>query len=167
MFAGTPESYDERPLARSCFDQVPAGWDDTSLLAGSPGQEAVLARRSGDHWFLGGVYAGAARSAAVPLAIGPGRWLVETIEDGADGLVRKRRCCAAAPRWSWMSWPTAASPESPAPGARGSAAATGERSRPDRPFTLMNMAHVGVQQRVRRATLGQLRSPIDQLEEPA
>ncbi|GAA2919120.1 MULTISPECIES: glycoside hydrolase family 97 protein [Streptomyces] len=91
MFAGTPESYDARPLARGFFDQVPAAWDDTRLLAGRPGQEAVLARRSGDRWFLGGVYAGAARQAEVPLTIGPGRWLVETIEDGTGGLVQRRQ----------------------------------------------------------------------------
>lgn len=91
MFAGTPESYDVRPLARAYFDQVPAAWDDTRLLAGQPGQEAVLARRSGDRWFLGGVYAGAARTAEVPLSIGPGRWLVETVRDGAEGLVQDRR----------------------------------------------------------------------------
>ncbi|MCQ9134221.1 glycoside hydrolase family 97 protein [Streptomyces hilarionis] len=91
MFAGTPESYDARPLARAFMEQVPAAWDDTRLLAGRPGQEAVLARRSGDRWFLGGVYAGAARTAAVPLALGPGRWLVETVRDGADGLVQDRR----------------------------------------------------------------------------
>lgn len=91
MFAGTPESYDARPLARAYFDQVPAAWDDTRLLAGQPGQEAVLARRSGDRWFLGGVYAGAARTAEVPLSLSPGRWLVETIQDGADGLVQDRQ----------------------------------------------------------------------------
>ncbi|MFD6171660.1 glycoside hydrolase family 97 protein [Streptomyces coeruleorubidus] len=91
MFAGTPESYDARPLARDYFDQVPAAWDDTRLLAGRPGSEAVLARRSGDRWFLGGVYAGPAREAEVPLTIGSGRWLVETIQDGADGLVRNRQ----------------------------------------------------------------------------
>ncbi|GAA4310707.1 glycoside hydrolase family 97 protein [Streptomyces venetus] len=91
MFAGTPESYDARPLARDFFDQVPAAWDDTRLLTGRPGQEAVLARRSGDRWFLGGVYAGAARTAEVPLTIGSGRWLVETIEDGTGGLVRNRK----------------------------------------------------------------------------
>ncbi|CAM5436693.1 glycoside hydrolase family 97 protein [Streptomyces coeruleorubidus] len=91
MFAGTPESYDARPLARDYFDQVPAAWDDTRLLAGRPGGEAVLARRSGDRWFLGGVYAGPARKAEVPLTIGSGKWLVETIQDGADGLVRNRQ----------------------------------------------------------------------------
>lgn len=66
-------------------------WDDTRLLAGQPGREAVLARRSGDRWFLGGVYAGAARTAEVPLSVGAGRWLVETIRDGADGLVQRRQ----------------------------------------------------------------------------
>ncbi|MFJ2212324.1 glycoside hydrolase family 97 catalytic domain-containing protein [Streptomyces sp. NPDC101062] len=91
MFAGTPESYDDRPLAREFFDQAPAAWDDTRLLAGEPGREAVLARRDGDRWFLGGVYAGAARTAEVPLALGPGRWLVETVLDSADGLVQDRR----------------------------------------------------------------------------
>jgi alpha-glucosidase len=51
----------------------------------------VIARRDGDRWFLGGAYACAARTAEVPLSIGPGRWLVETIRDGADGLVQDRR----------------------------------------------------------------------------
>ncbi|NEB03715.1 glycoside hydrolase family 97 protein [Streptomyces sp. SID13726] len=91
MFAGTPESYEARPLARAYFDQVPAAWDDTRLLAGEPGREAVLARRSGERWFIGGVYAGEARTAGVPLTLGPGRWLVETIRDGAAGLVQDRR----------------------------------------------------------------------------
>ncbi|MEU5311568.1 glycoside hydrolase family 97 protein [Streptomyces sp. NPDC021562] len=91
MFAGTPDSYDQRPLARDFLDQEPAAWDDTRLLAGSPGQEAVLARRSGDRWFLGGVYAGAAHTAEVPLTLGAGRWLLQTVRDGADGLVQDRR----------------------------------------------------------------------------
>ena len=98
MFAGTPESYDQRPLARAYFDQVPAAWDDTRLLAGRPGEEAVLARRGGDRWFIGGVYAGAARTAEVPLSIGAGRWLVETIEDGPDGLVLRRQVLSGGDR---------------------------------------------------------------------
>ncbi len=82
---------DRRPLARAYVDQVPAAWDDTRLLVGRPGEEAVLARRGGDRWFIGGVYAGAARTAEVPLSIGAGRRPVETIEDGADGFVLHRQ----------------------------------------------------------------------------
>jgi hypothetical protein len=48
----------------------------------------VVARRSGARWFVGGTYAGAARTAALPLRIGGGIWLVETVMDGPAGLVR-------------------------------------------------------------------------------
>ncbi len=37
------------------------------------------------------MYSGVARTAGVPLSTGPGRWLVETIRDGADGHVQDRR----------------------------------------------------------------------------
>ncbi|MFE7712447.1 glycoside hydrolase family 97 catalytic domain-containing protein [Streptomyces sp. NPDC057486] len=89
--AGTPESYDARPEARHFLEQLPDAWDDTRLLAGEPGSSAVLARRSGSRWFIGGTYAGAAHTAEVPLRIGSGRWLVETVTDGPNGLVRTAR----------------------------------------------------------------------------
>jgi alpha-glucosidase len=88
--AGTPESYDERPEAVRFLEQVPAVWDDTRLLAGTPGESVVLARRSGDRWFLGAGVSGAARTLAVPLEFLRGRWLVEVIGDGPAGLVRER-----------------------------------------------------------------------------
>ncbi|MEV8389112.1 MULTISPECIES: glycoside hydrolase family 97 catalytic domain-containing protein [unclassified Streptomyces] len=87
--AGTPESYDERPEARRLLEQIPAAWDETKLLAGDPGTSAVLARRDGERWFIGGTFAGAARTAEVPLRFGHGTWLVETVTDGPGGLVRE------------------------------------------------------------------------------
>ncbi|MCX4769611.1 Retaining alpha-galactosidase precursor [Streptomyces sp. ADI92-24] len=89
--AGTPESYEARPVARHFLEQLPDAWDDTRLLAGEPGSSAVVARRSGSRWFIGGTYAGAAHTAGVPLRIGAGRWLVETVTDGPAGLVRTAR----------------------------------------------------------------------------
>nr|WP_078879081.1 glycoside hydrolase family 97 protein [Streptomyces sp. NRRL B-24720] len=89
--AGTPESYEARPEARHFLEQLPDAWDSTRLLAGEPGSSAVLGRRSGDRWFIGGVYAGAAHTAEVPLRIGSGRWLVETLTDGPAGPVRTAR----------------------------------------------------------------------------
>ncbi|MFB6703681.1 glycoside hydrolase family 97 catalytic domain-containing protein [Streptomyces sp. NPDC056333] len=89
--AGTPESYEARPEARHFLEQLPDAWDGTRLLAGEPGSSAVLGRRSGDRWFIGGVYAGAAHTAEVPLRIGSGRWLVETVTDGPAGPVRTAR----------------------------------------------------------------------------
>lgn len=89
--AGTPESYEARPEARHFLEQLPDAWDSTRLLTGEPGNSAVPARRSGSRWFIGGMYAGAADTAEVPLRIGSGRRLVETVTDGPAGLVRTAR----------------------------------------------------------------------------
>jgi len=90
-FAGRVDGYQARPEAERFLDQVPTVWDGTRLLAGRPGESAVLARRSGDRWFIGAGFAGAARTVGVPLAVGSGRWLVEVVRDGPAGLVREPR----------------------------------------------------------------------------
>ncbi|MBA2944723.1 glycoside hydrolase family 97 catalytic domain-containing protein [Streptomyces himalayensis] len=88
--AGTPESYDARPEARRYLEQIPAAWEETRLLTGDPGVSAVLARRAADgRWFIGGTFAGAAHTVDVPMRLGAGRWLVETVTDGPSGLVRE------------------------------------------------------------------------------
>ena len=35
------------------FDQMPTVWDDTKVLAGYPGEYAIMARKSGSTWFVG------------------------------------------------------------------------------------------------------------------
>jgi alpha-glucosidase len=35
------------------FDQMPTVWDDTKVLSGYPGEHAIVARKSGDTWFVG------------------------------------------------------------------------------------------------------------------
>lgn len=87
--AGTPESYEERPEAARFLEQVPTVWDESRLLAGHPSDSVVMARRSGDRWFIGGGISGAARTLDVPLQFLHGRWLVEVIRDGPTGLVRE------------------------------------------------------------------------------
>ncbi|MEW2119466.1 glycoside hydrolase family 97 catalytic domain-containing protein [Streptomyces sp. NPDC005474] len=88
--SGTPESYEARPEARRYLEQLPRRWEETRLLTGDPGRSAVLARRAADgRWFIGGTFAGAARTADVLLRLGAGRWLVETVTDGPAGLVRE------------------------------------------------------------------------------
>jgi len=83
-------SRDARPEARRYLEQLPARWEETRLLTGDPGRSAVLAREAPDgRWFIGGTFAGAAQTVKVPLRLGSGRWLVETVTDGASGLVRE------------------------------------------------------------------------------
>jgi len=55
-FAGGPKEYIELPEApKSFLKTVPAAWDDTKFLAGEPGEYAVLARKSGESWYLAGI----------------------------------------------------------------------------------------------------------------
>jgi alpha-glucosidase len=80
--ADSPQAYERHPQALAFIDQVPTTWDDTRLLAGSPGQDAVIARRHGDRWFIGAISAGNARALDAPLArLGRGPWLVDIVHD--------------------------------------------------------------------------------------
>ncbi|TDV54839.1 glycoside hydrolase family 97 catalytic domain-containing protein [Actinophytocola oryzae] len=81
-FADSPEAYESHPEALRYLDQLPTTWDETRFVAGHPSGGAVLARRSGDRWFLGAISAGPARTMTAPLSfLGAGRWLVEVVRD--------------------------------------------------------------------------------------
>jgi alpha-glucosidase len=47
--------------------RVPTTWDETRVLSGRIGEDVVLARRSGDAWFLGALTDGHSRALRVPL----------------------------------------------------------------------------------------------------
>ena len=54
--ADRPEGYDALPAeARQVYATLPAVWDDTKLLAGYPGKTAVVARLSGEKWYIAGI----------------------------------------------------------------------------------------------------------------
>ncbi|MEV4150577.1 glycoside hydrolase family 97 catalytic domain-containing protein [Amycolatopsis sp. NPDC049691] len=88
--ADKPENYEARPEAVRTIDELPTVWDETRLLSGRPGREAVFARRSGDRWFVGGIFAGPATTVRAPLGfLGPGHWVADTVRDGPSGLLRE------------------------------------------------------------------------------
>ncbi|MEE8451480.1 MAG: glycoside hydrolase family 97 N-terminal domain-containing protein, partial [Thermoguttaceae bacterium] len=49
------------------FDHVPTVWDETKVLHGQIGRYAVIARRSGERWFIGCMNSGEARTLEIPL----------------------------------------------------------------------------------------------------
>jgi len=56
------------------FDAVPTVWDDTIVIHGEIGEYAVLARRSGEQWFIGCMNSEKSRTLEVPLDfLGDGR----------------------------------------------------------------------------------------------
>lgn len=55
-FADCAKAYRSLPEAPKEFlKRVPAAWDESRLLAGYPSDYAVVARRKGDVWFIGGI----------------------------------------------------------------------------------------------------------------
>ena len=54
--ADRPESYLAQPQEVQQFlSTLPAAWDETHLVAGYPGEYVIMARRSGDKWYLAGI----------------------------------------------------------------------------------------------------------------
>lgn len=54
--ADKPESFLAQPQEVQTFlSQLPAVWDETRFVCGYPGEDVVLARRSGNTWYVGGL----------------------------------------------------------------------------------------------------------------
>ena len=54
--ADRPESFLAQPEeVKQFLGKLPAVWDETKLIAGYPGQNVVLARRSGKTWYVAGI----------------------------------------------------------------------------------------------------------------
>ncbi len=86
-FADDVDEYARRPLAEGFLAEVAPLWDETRLLGGTPDTEAIVARRSGDRWFIGCIATGDPRRVTVdlsPLGLGDANQLV--IVDSEDGL---------------------------------------------------------------------------------
>ncbi|MDU1906592.1 MAG: glycoside hydrolase family 97 catalytic domain-containing protein [Dysgonomonas sp.] len=59
MFALTPNNLNDAPTSAIDFmKKIPTTWDETVYIDGYPGRYVVLARRSGDRWYVAGVNAG-------------------------------------------------------------------------------------------------------------
>ena len=54
MAADLPENY-EGNAAFEFIERVPCTWDETRVLDAAIGDYVVIARRSGDEWYLGGI----------------------------------------------------------------------------------------------------------------
>ena len=85
-----PSAYQGEPEIKF-FDRVPTVWDDTRVVDGKIGDFVVIARRSGEEWYLGSLTDDHARDLAVPLAfLDPGRRYVAHVygDGGADVATR-------------------------------------------------------------------------------
>lgn len=86
-FADKPSAYRELSEGPRFFlKQVPVVWDETRYLSGEPGKDAVLARKNGSCWYLGGINGeNSSKSLALDLGfIEPGKYRLHLIMDGTD-----------------------------------------------------------------------------------
>jgi alpha-glucosidase len=84
MVADHPAAYKDQP-AFDFIRKTPATWDETRVLAGYPGDYIVMARRSGESWFIGAMTDWNARTIEIPLSfLGPGNYTAEIYADSAD-----------------------------------------------------------------------------------
>jgi hypothetical protein len=89
----TPESLGRQPTyVQEFLGDVPAAWDEIRFLDGYPGQYVVLARRSGDTWYIGGINgASEPRTVEISLPFVDGPMSGSLITDGENNRSVERR----------------------------------------------------------------------------
>lgn len=81
-----PQQFTENTPGMEFFARVPTTWDDTKVLSGAPGEHAVIARRSGDAWFIGAITNNEARTLRIPLPmLNAGSTYEATLYTDGDG----------------------------------------------------------------------------------
>lgn len=67
MLADNPTLYYRNPDCASFISSVPTTWDDTKVIAATVGEVAVVAKRKGTRWFVGGITNGKEQTRSVEL----------------------------------------------------------------------------------------------------
>lgn len=84
MVSDYPEAYEGQP-GLEFIEKVPSVWDDTKVLAGRPAEHIVLARRSGENWYLGAMTNWDPRDLEISLDfLGSGEYEATVFADGPD-----------------------------------------------------------------------------------
>lgn len=65
MLADSPDEYRKYPDILSYLSEVPASWDETKVLMAKVGEYAVVAKRKGNKWYVGGMNAWGDRKLSV------------------------------------------------------------------------------------------------------
>ena len=85
MLCDTPIHYEREKECTDFIASVPTVWDETVALDGKVGEYVIVARRSGDVWYIGGLTNWDARDVELDLnVLGAGGWNVEMFADGVN-----------------------------------------------------------------------------------
>lgn len=85
MLCDSPSEYMREPESLEFIASIPTVWDETVPISGRVGEHVVLARRSGDDWYIGGITDWNSRELEIGLSFLPGRQYEMTLfRDGAN-----------------------------------------------------------------------------------
>lgn len=85
MLCDSPQSYEREKECTEFIAKIPTVWDETLAVDGKVGEYIVMARRSGDKWYVGGLTGHSARKVTLDLGfLGEGSWDIELFEDGIN-----------------------------------------------------------------------------------
>lgn len=89
MLPDSPSDYYREKECTDFLKKIPVEWDETKLLQGKIAKYTVLARRSGNEWYIGAITDWSEKT--IDLETGflvPGRYRLEAIEDGINANAR-------------------------------------------------------------------------------
>lgn len=85
MLCDSPSNYMSEKECTKFIAEIPTIWNETVALSGKVGESIVMARRSGDTWYVGGLTNWDARDVIVNLDfLGGGEWEIELFRDGVN-----------------------------------------------------------------------------------
>lgn len=85
MLCDSPKHYEQEKECTEFIAKIPTVWDETLAVDGKVGDYIVMARRSGDKWYVGGLVGHEARTVAIDLGfLGEGEWNMELFKDGVN-----------------------------------------------------------------------------------
>lgn len=84
MLADSPSNYYKEPECMEFLSPVPVVWDETRVLKASVGEYVVVARRSGDVWYIGGMVGKKGQRFDINLDFIEGKRVMTSWEDGVN-----------------------------------------------------------------------------------
>lgn len=84
MLADSPSNYYREPECMEFLSKVPVVWDETIVLQAKIGEYIVVAKRSGDKWYIGGLCGEKAASFDVKVDFIDGDRTIKSWEDGPN-----------------------------------------------------------------------------------
>ena len=91
MLCDSPCNYEKEPVCTEFIADIPTVWDETVALSGKIGEYAVMARRKGDTWYVGGMTNWSGRNLEIDFSFLPaGTYDIEKYIDGFESHVLAR-----------------------------------------------------------------------------